>query len=239
MPPRLAARLVAELADAVRHAHERGVLHRDIKPSNILLQHGRGQVGDPDLNGEPSTIKQEFTPRITDFGLARLMDRPGEEITASFAAMGSAPYMAPEQAEGKKVGPAADVYGLGAILYVLLCLCPPHRGKTELETLHQVVNDEPIAPRRRRRDVHRDLEAICLKCLEKSPGRRYASARALAEDLSRFLNREPIVARPPGLWERLRRRVRRHPAAVVVVATLAICVGMLVAGRSWFEAGWT
>jgi len=163
VPPRLAARLVADLAGAVRHAHERGVLHRDIKPSNILLQRGQGQVGAPESHGEPSTIEQEFSPRITDFGLARLMDRPGEEITASFAAMGSAPYMAPEQAEGKKVGPAADVYGLGAILYALLCRRPPHRGQTDLDTLRQVVNVEPIAIHWLRRDVPRDLEAICLK----------------------------------------------------------------------------
>ncbi len=235
VPPRLAARLAADLADAVRHAHERGVLHRDIKPSNILLQRAEGQAGAPESNGEPSPIEQEFMPRITDFGLARLMDRPGEEITASFAAMGSAPYMAPEQAEGRKVGPAADVYSLGAILYVLLCGRPPHRGKTELETLHEVVNNEPIAPRRRRRDVPRDLEAICLKCLEKNPERRYASARSLGEDLNRFLNREPIVARPPRPWEVLRRQARRHPAAVVVVALLALWVGTLVAARSWFE----
>ena len=222
VPPRLAARVVADLANAVQHAHERGVLHRDIKPSNVLLQRNTRPVTTSEPNGQPSSIESEFTPRITDFGLARLMDRPGEEITASFAAMGSAPYMAPEQAEGKKVGPGVDVYGLGAILYALLCRRPPHRGQTDLETLQHVVNDEPVAVSRHRRDVPRDLEAICLKCLEKDPARRYATARALAEDLERFLAGEPVRARVPGAWETLRRKARRHPAAVVVLACSAI-----------------
>ena len=184
--PDLAARLVAEMASAVQHCHERGVLHRDLKPSNIMIE----QVG----CGE-----QSLKPRITDFGLARLMDRPGEETTISFAAMGSAPYMATEQAEGKKVGADADIYSLGAILYALLCARPPHRGANELDTLRLVINTEPAPPRSWRSDVPRDLEAICLKCLEKDPSRRYASAQGLAEDLRRFLERLPTLARPPAV----------------------------------------
>ena len=117
-------------------------------------------------------------------------------MTASFAAMGSAPYMAPEQAEGKKVGPATDVYGLGTILYCLLCRRPPHRGANDPDTLRRVVADEPIPPRRVRPEIPRDLEAICLKCLEKDPARRYCSARDLADDLGRFLAGAATKARP-------------------------------------------
>ena len=158
--PRTAARLVADLADALQHAHDHGVLHRDLKPSNILLQPRPAAEASP----------EEFSPRIVDFGLARLLDPSGEDLTASFAALGSAPYMAPEQAEGKKVGPAADIYGLGAILYTMLCRRPPHRGRSDLDTLRRVVADDIVPPRRHRRDVPRDLEAICMKCLEKEPG---------------------------------------------------------------------
>ncbi len=210
-----AARLVADLADGVQHAHERGVLHRDIKPSNILMQHGRGPAGAAESNGEASTIEREFTPRITDFGLARLMDKAGEEITASFAAMGSAPYMAPEQAEGRKVGVAADVYGLGAILYVYSAGVH-HTGESPISRHFIESCTTSRLARRHVRDVPRDLEAVCVKCLEKRPEQRYATARAVAEDLNRLLTCEPILARPAGLWEKLRRRARRHPAAVFV-----------------------
>ncbi len=161
--PELAARLVADLAGAMQHSHDRGVLHRDLKPSNVMM--GRAEHD------------QSLAPRITDFGLARLMDQPGEEVTVSFPAMGSAPYMAPEQAEGKKVGIAADIYGLGAILYAVLCGRPPHRGSSDLDTLRRVVADDVVPPRSIHQDLPGELEAICLKCLEKIPARRYASAR--------------------------------------------------------------
>jgi eukaryotic-like serine/threonine-protein kinase len=164
-----------------------------------------------------------------DFGLARLMVRPGEETTASFAAMGSAAYMAPEQAEGKKVGTAADIYSLGAILYFRLCKRPPRQGSSNLDTLRRVVNDDPVAPRTLRRDVPRDLEAICLKCLTKEPAHRYASALVLSQDLRRFLAGEPPRARPPGNWERLRRKIKRMPAGVTAIAVVAISVVLVMA----------
>ena len=222
VPPDLAARLVADMASAVQHSHERGVLHRDLKPSNIMIEQGGNSA-------------QKLKPRITDFGLARLMDRPGEEkeTTASFAAMGSAPYMAPEQAEGKKVGAAADIYSLGAILYALLCARPPHRGSNELDTLRLVINTEPATPRSRRPEVPRDLEAICLKCLEKAPSRRYASAQELAEDLRRFLERLPTLARPPAATDHALRWVRRHPAVFVISVLTVAFTGLLLGAAHW------
>jgi serine/threonine protein kinase len=253
--PLLAARLVAEMADAVRHSHERGVLHRDLKPSNVIMDIGRAtwsaaaearprendasnlrgttnpaRVGGAGAEQSDSPgARENPIPRISDFGLARLMDQPGEELTASFAAMGSAAYMAPEQAEGGKVGPAADIYSLGAILYVLLCNRPPHRGVNEFDTLRRVVTDAPIPPRARRSDVPRDLEAICLKCLEKDPARRYSSARELARDLERFLERRPTVARPPTAPARAFRWLRRRPAGLVF-AIVAITLSLALAG---------
>ena len=129
LDPRMAARIVADLADAIQHAHERGILHRDLKPSNVLMQRRAVETGETCPGRPPADeARWGFSPRIVDFGLARLMDNPDEEVTASFGALGSAPYMAPEQAEGRKVGPAADIYGLGAILYAMLCGRPPHRG---------------------------------------------------------------------------------------------------------------
>src|SRR4051812_22982900 len=145
----MSARIVGDLAGAIQHAHDRGILHRDLKPSNILLQRRSTETGATDADRLPADENPaQFTPRIVDFGLARLMDRSAEEVTASFAAVGTAPYMAPEQAEGKKVGPAVDIYGLGALLYAMLCGRPPHRGRSGLDTLRRVVADEVVPPRR-------------------------------------------------------------------------------------------
>jgi len=219
IPPRTAARLTMLLADAVQHAHERGILHRDIKPSNIIL------TGD-----EP-----ELQPRLTDFGLAKFaVIEEDAKSTASVTHLGgwlgSPPYMAPEQALGKpdEIGPQTDVYAIGATLYELVTGHPPFQGPTASETIRQVLDADPVRPRDLRPWLPRDLETICLKCLEKAPSRRYSSARALADDLGRFLRGEPIMARPPGAWTRAHVWVRRHPIASPALAISALgLVGLL------------
>ena len=233
LPVRDAARLVATLAHAVEHAHERGVLHRDLKPSNILLKHAAAD----DLahgNNEPLDA---FEPRITDFSLSKIADGSGPE-TKSGVPFGSPPYMAPEQAEGKLklIGPPTDVYGLGCILYELLAGSPPFRGEGQLDTLRRVIADVPIPLRRVRKDTPVELEAIVLKCLEKNPARRFPSARDLADDLDRFIAGEPTRARPPGRWKRLSRRAKRHPAPLAVMSIATTCVIIVVLGWRWYEA---
>ena len=181
--PRLAARWVAALCGAMQHAHERGILHRDIKPDNIILAGG--------------SVPENLVPRLTDFGLAKLVEETGNE-TLSEARLGTPHYMAPEQAAGRRreVGPATDVYALGATLYEILTSRQPFRGETDAETLHLVLESEPVALRSLRPGLPRDLETICLKCLRKEPGQRYVSAGALADDLERFLDSRPIEGRP-------------------------------------------
>jgi serine/threonine protein kinase len=194
VPPRTAARLVATLAGAVEHAHRRGVLHRDLKPGNVMLDSSGAGPGD-DLG---------FTPRLTDFGLAKFADGgagvPAGCQTQSGAILGTPSYMAPEQAGGqsKAVGPAADVYALGAILYDILTGRPPFRADSTLETLLLVRLEEPVPPARLRPRLPRDLETVCLKCLHKDPARRYGSAQDLADDLQRFLDGRPVKARRVG-----------------------------------------
>jgi tetratricopeptide (TPR) repeat protein len=218
--PRVAADLVATLADAVEHAHQRGVLHRDLKPSNVLLERSADHV--------PADDAGRLVPRITDFGLAKLMDMDTaspEAATLSGAILGTPSYMAPEQAGSQAaVGRAADVYGLGAILYEVLTGRPPFQGDSTLETLLLVRTQDPLPPSRLRPRLPRDLETICLKCLHKQPASRYVSAAALADDLRRFLAAEPIVARPTPAWERAAKWVRRRPAIAALLATTAFAV---------------
>jgi eukaryotic-like serine/threonine-protein kinase len=213
--PRKAAHLVATVAEAIHHAHQRGILHRDIKPANILL----------DEQGEP---------HVTDFGLARRLDVETEQ-TDTGAIVGTPAYMAPEQASGLKDGltTATDIYGLGAILYALLTGRAPHGGTTFIETLDQVRDAPPEPPSKRNRRVPRDLEIVCLKCLEKAPKQRYGSARELADDLSRWLAGLPITARRVGMAGRMRMWSRRHPLPAALAALLVVSIVGGFAGVTW------
>jgi eukaryotic-like serine/threonine-protein kinase len=219
LPERQAAQMVETLARAMHEAHQSGIVHRDLKPANVLLT-AAGAV------------------KIADFGLAKKLDETGQ--TAAGAIMGTPSYMAPEQARGdlREIGPATDVYALGGILYELLTGRPPFRGATKLDTLWQVLNQNAIPPSRLQPRVPRDLETVCLKCLEKEPGRRYRSAEALAEDLRRFQAGEPTRARPLGRMERGWKWVRRRPVAagLLTVSTLLLLalVGLTV---GWFFHG--
>jgi serine/threonine-protein kinase len=209
MPPREAAALVRTLALAMHHAHEHGIIHRDLKPANVLLT-------------------QDGTPKIGDFGLAKRIEEDTGQ-TKSGTVLGTPSYMAPEQAEGRvsEVGPLSDEYSLGAILYELLTGRPPFKGSTILDTLQQIRTLEPVPPMQFQPGVPRDLETICLKCLQKDRAKRYASALEFAEDLRRFLDGEPIRARPVGAGERLWRWCKRNPRVA------ALAGGVMLAVAAW------
>jgi serine/threonine protein kinase/tetratricopeptide (TPR) repeat protein len=212
-PGRQAAELMVTLARAVHAAHQAGILHRDLKPTNILFT-------------------DDGVPKITDFGLAKRLDSDSKQ-TESGQIMGTPSYMAPEQARGhtKAVGPAADVYALGAILYEMLTGRPPFKGETPMETVRQVVDDEPVPPRRLVPKLARDLETICLKCLAKEPYKRYPSPAALADDLVRHMEGRPIQARPSSAWERSVKWTRRRPVAAMSLALgIAGALGLVGAG---------
>src|SRR5437667_9218968 len=211
LPPRRAAAYVKTIAEAIHFAHEHNVLHRDLKPSNVLI----------DLKDEP---------HVADFGLAKRLDVDAE-LTMSGQMLGSPNYVSPEQASGKrgKVGRYSDVYSLGAILFHLLTGRPPFVAESVNETIQLVLEREPITPRVLVAGLPRDLETICLKCLQKEPARRYATAKALADDLGRFLNDEPIQARRVSRTEKAWRWCRRKPAlasALVLVVLLVLVVGI-------------
>jgi len=212
-------RIVAQIARAVHHAHQRGIIHRDLKPSNILLDTNDNDQGRPDV------------PHLTDFGVAKRID--GESaITHSGTVIGTPSYMAPEQAEGRRDGvtTAADIYSLGAILYELLTGRPPFRGETALDTLRLVREGAPVPPTQVNRSIDRDMDTICLKCLDREPNQRYGSAAALADDLEHWLAGEPIAARPASaqrlIWLWLRKHLR---TAVMAIETGFVCGGLSTA----------
>ncbi len=200
-PAGQAAELVRTVALAVQHAHEQKVVHRDLKPANILL------------------TLQNAEPKITDFGLAKRLDSDSTALTREGSVLGTAGYMAPEQAEGRvrDIGPATDVYALGAILYELLTGRPPFQAESWNQMVRLVLNEEPEPPTRSQPGVPRDLETVCLKCLEKEAGQRYVSAGELADDLHRFLNAQPVTAVPLGERERLERLAKRDGYQIVAV----------------------
>src|SRR3989454_5127805 len=212
MPMRQAAELMAKVARTVHYAHEHGILHRDIKPGNILL----------DANGEP---------HLTDFGLARLLESEST-VTRTLEVLGTPSYMAPEQAAGNNpaaagLTSATDVYGLGAVLYHLLTAHPLFAGGTTYETIKLLLESEPRPPRLWNPKLDRDLSTICLKCLERNPQRRYASALALAEDLERWLKHEPIRARRTGILSRSKKWLRRNPTSALAAASLTVLAAVV------------
>ncbi|HEX5271908.1 MAG TPA: protein kinase, partial [Gemmataceae bacterium] len=214
--PREAGELVETIALAMHYAHEHGIIHRDLKPANVLLT-------------------ADGTPKVGDFGLAKKVDDDAGQ-TRSGAVLGTPSYMAPEQAEGrlKDVGPVSDVYSLGAILYELLTGRPPFKGSSVLDTLNQLRTMEPVPPIQFQPGVPRDLETIALKCLQKDPARRYASAAELAADLRRFLNGEPILARPVSRTERLVRWCKRNPRVAALSGAVVGLVAVVLVGLAVF-----
>ena len=214
LPPPSAAALLKGLAHAIAYAHRHGVLHRDLTPANVL-------------------VAADGRAKITDFGLAHLSSDMAA-LTQTGVVMGTPSYLSPEQADGQArvTGPATDIYALGAILYECMTGRPPFRGATVLETLAQVVHDEPVSPRQLLPQVPIDLNTICLKCLQKEPHRRYATALELADDLQRFLDGKPVRARPVGLPGRLWRFCRRRPAWAAMLATVGILLNVILIGGS-------
>ncbi len=245
-PARQAAALVATLADAVHAAHQSGIVHRDLKPGNVLLASvvrapssvvkDNAAESSLSLTTDHGPRTTDLCPKITDFGLARHLEG-GDGLTLSGTPMGTPSYMAPEQARGEKgIGPAVDVYALGAILYECLTGRPPFRGETAAATIQQVLADDPVPPARLNTRVPRDLETICLKCLEKEPHRRYRAAAALADDLRRQGRGEPIAARPAGRVERAAKWARRRPTAVALLAAGLLLAIALVGASLWLVA---
>ncbi|MBY0527140.1 MAG: protein kinase [Gemmataceae bacterium] len=231
LPARSAAAMAETLARAVHHAHQQGIVHRDLKPGNILLKvvSGQSSVVSKDKAAPSSALTTDHLslttiPKITDFGLAKRTDGASDQ-TKTGSVLGTPSYIAPEQAAGRKeIGPSADIYALGAILYEMLTGRPPFRGESSMDTILQVMSEEPVAPRQLQPKLPRDLETICLKCLEKEPRKRYATADDLADDLRSFLDHKPIRGRPVGTRERMWRWSRRNPVVATLSALLLVAL---------------
>ena len=252
------AEMIEILARAVQYAHDRSIIHRDLKPGNILVESpihaGSGfdstaqSVSGSDSRSNPSVLSASgsvssgrmtsngVVPKITDFGLAKQLDIDDSQ-TMTGEIMGTPKYMSPEQAQGHNdaIGPSTDIYSLGAILYELLTGRPPFQGSSPVETLRMVIQDEPVPPTRLQPRLPRDIETICLKCLDKEPARRYATAGSLAEDLRRFLNSEPIIARPVSRTERCVKWTRRKPAIAGLLASVVLValIGFVAVTWQW------
>src|SRR5262249_10502212 len=216
-----AVRTIATVARAVHYAHQRGILHRDLKPGNFLLERRAGDANSP-------------VPYVTDFGLAKRVGGDSK-LTRSGAIVGTPSYMAPEQARGEKgLSVAADVYSLGAILYELLPGRPPFQAATPLDTVVQLLEQEPVSPRRHQPRLDRDLETVCLKCLEKVPERRYGSAEALADDLERWQRGDAVGIRPTTALERWRRWCVRNPTLAALIASIVLLTMAGTGGITFF-----
>lgn len=237
VPVRQAARLIATMADAVQHAHDRGVLHRDLKPNNVILQEMKVAENDEPPAGSVHLRGEYYIPRLVDFGLAKLADRGGPSETGTRQILGTPKYMSPEQAQARRqdIGPPADVYALGVVLYELVAGRAPYDGASDVEILRQSVEGRAMHPRQLRPDIPRDLEAICLKAMAVTTSERYRTAIDLADDLRRFLDGQPTVARPLAWSGRTLRWVRRNDqfVAVVVLAVVALAVTLLGTWNSY------
>ncbi len=246
LPPKEAAGIVKHVAEAMAYAHSKGVVHRDLKPANVLLARidnrtHAGSVHGVTLGGSSDNPDRRgvYEPKVTDFGLAKRTEG-GSELTGTGQVLGTPAYMPPEQAAGlvKQIGPLADVYSLGAILYCLLTGRPPFQAANVMDTLMQVLQKEPLSPRDLNPQTPKDLETIALKCLQKDRQKRYGSVKALADELGRYLQGEPILARPVGRVERAAKWVRRYPviAGLLLLVALSLVIGTTVSTLLAIEA---